>query len=149
VTANSRDSASIEDEVTFVEGYVSLQRMRYGDRLDFSCAVEPEALALECLPLMLQPLVENAIRHGLECCTGPCRIVLAAGIDGDAVVVTVRNDLAAGVPANAGLGIGLANIRDRLAAAFGDRASLAAERLPDAFVATIRLPVEWPAGTPT
>jgi hypothetical protein len=142
--ANGRESVTIGEEVDFVEGYVALQRLRYGERLDFSMEIDPSLRAVECPALIIQPLVENAIRHGLEHAAGSSRIRLLLAQQANSVEVAVVNALPPDFVANGGLGIGLTNIRDRLAMVYGERARLATGSDANSFTASLSFPVDWP-----
>ena len=110
----------LRDEVAFLEKYLEIERIRFRDRLAVSLEVEPATLDALVPSLILQPLVENAIRHGIEPHERPGRIVLRTARDGDNLVLAVV-DNGGGVPAGgfAREGIGLANTRARLAELYG------------------------------
>jgi sensor histidine kinase YesM len=101
-----------------------------------------EALLETPVPsLMVLPLVENAIRHGLSPKVGPGRLTVAAGAEGTSLVVNVRDDgLGAAAPLQ--LGVGISNTRERLEALYGGRASLEIETAPgEGFSARVRVPL--------
>lgn len=114
----------LERELAFVDRYVQLQQARFGDHLNVKVEIAPEALAATVPPLILQPLVENAIRHGVSKLTGPGWIELAAWRDDDRLRLRVRDNgpgLPAGWHPNRDVGIGLANTRERLRHLYGPR----------------------------
>ncbi|MES2100524.1 MAG: histidine kinase [Pseudomonadota bacterium] len=125
--------------------YLALMQIRMGERLQTRFEL-PEALAeLPVPPLLLQPLVENCIKHGLEPALAGGRIDLRAARDGDVLVLSVR-DTGAGLatPSLEGTQFGLVQVRERLAALYGERASLSLRNAGDAeggTLATIRLPL--------
>ncbi|MEP7100066.1 MAG: histidine kinase [Burkholderiales bacterium] len=125
--------------------YLALMQIRMGERLQVRFEL-PEALAdLPVPPLLLQPLVENCIKHGLEPAVAGGRIDMRAARDGDMLVLTVR-DTGAGLstPSIEGTKFGLVQVRERLAALYGERASLSLRNAGDAeggTVAIIRLPL--------
>ena len=132
-------------EFARLDDYLALMRIRMGERLQTRFEL-PEALAeLAVPPLLLQPLVENSIKHGLEPDVAGGRIDLRAAREGETLVLTVR-DTGAGLPGHEveGTGFGLEQVRDRLAALYGARASLTLVAAADAeggTLATIRLPI--------
>lgn len=103
------------EELEMLEIYLDIQRTRYADRLSTEVSVDPEALDVLVPRLLLQPVVENAVRHGISRRTGPGRIVLRAECREGALKVTVTND-GGGWPAPSGPGggLGLKNTRERL-----------------------------------
>jgi signal transduction histidine kinase len=125
--------------------YLALMQVRMGDRLQTRFEL-PEALAaLPVPPLLLQPLVENCIKHGLEPAVAGGRIDMRAAREGGVLVLTVR-DTGAGLatPSIDGTKFGLVQVRERLAALYGERASLSLSNAGDAeggTLATIRLPI--------
>ena len=93
--------------------------------------------------MLLQPLVENALRHGLEASAeGHCEIRVALVRRGARLSVTVSNTMPEGAACNPGLGIGLDNLRGRLALVYGNDAHLTVRRGDDRFEVEIDLPVE-------
>jgi signal transduction histidine kinase len=137
-----REQAStIVREGAMVQAYLEIQRVRMGDRLAFTIDI-PEALSSEpMLPMMLISLVENAVKHGIDPLAAGGRIdITATSIDGVNRVVVA--DTGAGLSEHTGIGIGLGNIRERLATLYGSTARLDLhENEPSGVVAAI----EWPS----
>jgi two-component system LytT family sensor kinase len=138
-----REDESLAESLEFVDGYLELEGVRLEGRLQVSYEVPEELLAARLPTLLLQPLVENAVRHGVARRSERGTIALAVRAAGDRLELTVTNDLptSARAPLHAGAGIGLANVRSRLAHLFGDAASLDAGREGERFVARVRLPL--------
>ena len=123
---------ALADEMALLDGYLEIQRLRFSDRLTVERDVAADALDAAVPAMLLQPLVENAVQHGVAARPGPTRIVIRARRDGDVLRVEVRDggpgfpgDGAAAAPVGraaprAGGGIGLANTRERLAQLYGD-----------------------------
>jgi len=111
----------LHEELRFVEHYVAIERLRFEDRLQVENAIEPGAADLLVPALILQPLVENAIRHGVEV-SGHGRVLIEAQGDSQSLTVRVKvKSLAEGGDTRvAGLGIGLDVTRRRLAYIYGD-----------------------------
>jgi sensor histidine kinase YesM len=135
------EGGTLGDELDLLEAYLDIFKIRLGPRLDYSFAVPDRLRALGFPPMLLQPLVENAIRHGIEPRIVGGRVDIAAvRLDG-ALELTVR-DTGAGFAEAMGQGLGLENVRARLAALFGDAGSLAIAELADGGVlATLKVPV--------
>lgn len=140
------DVVPLEDELAFLDHYLAIQRARFGQRLRVSTAVATEAAGSTVPPLLLQPLVENAIRHGLDLEHGPGSV--SVRIDADAGWLRVRvEDDGAGpdaveVPDGEGGGIGLTNLRDRLGRLYGrDQALELTPNDAGGTVVSIRIPL--------
>jgi two-component system sensor histidine kinase AlgZ len=132
---------SLRDEVALVADYVELHRLLLGDRLDFGLAIAPGAWDARVPSMLLQPLIENALVHGLSRLPEGGTIRLEAGLSGDRLRIEVVN----GAPAEtgtSGTGTGLENVRRRLAAAYGDRAELVFARTDSGARVVLHLPFE-------
>jgi signal transduction histidine kinase len=140
-----------EAELALLRPYLDVQRTRFGERLSVAIELGEGATGARVPSLVLLPLVENALRHGVEARPGPGRVRIAIARAGDTLRIRVE-DSGPGfsVPAHApGFGIGLENTRARLAQLHGDRQSVVCGDLPDrgAFV-EITLPYESSAPAP-
>ena len=119
---------ALRDELALVDRYLDIQRVRFGDRLSVSIDATPEAHAARVPLLIVQPLVENALRHGFAPRVEPGHLAVTARRDGASLVIEVRDDgvgLPGGSAATEGPGTGLRNLRFRLREEYGDRQSLA------------------------
>jgi hypothetical protein len=142
LSASVRNTVTVAAELQFVRDYLDLQRLRYGDRLQVHIEGEDRLLhEVECPPLLLQPLIENALRHDLDCREGPSDIRLVFVQDGDVLAIRVTNPVSAHASPNPGAGLGLANTRERLKL-MHPTASLATSLRDGRFVAEVRLPLD-------
>jgi len=121
---------TLERELEFVHGYLEIQQVRFGPRLTVREAIAPETLHRRVPTMVLQPLIENAIRHGIGVRPGPGLVELTSRVEGTELVLTVRDD-GPGPPPEMRDGYGLENTRARLRALHGDRASLALLPAPE------------------
>jgi hypothetical protein len=140
LSAGQRDFSPLSEELDFVRMYFELQRQRFGDRLTVSLPDAGAQPALWVPSLILQPLVENAVLHGLAGHDGPVDIRVEVCPSADRLVIRILNTISslAGPP---GEGIGVSNVRERLAVQFGTQASLRAHRAgPDSWMAEITMP---------
>ena len=134
----------LADELDFVRRYLRLQKHRFGDRLSFEIAVEPEAEEAPVPAMLLQPLVENAIEHGILPGTRRGQVEVRARREGGRLRVEVR-DTGSGFPeespGEAAHGVGLANTRSRLRLLFGDEAELRTGNHEDGASVVVVLPL--------
>ena len=121
----------LSTEIDFVRRYVDLQRERFADRLEICWDVDNDTMAVPVPTLLLQPLVENAIRHGAAPLSARCQVTIAARLIGARLHLRVA-DAGAGLPAGFDLsrdaGTGLRNTASRLKQLYGDLASLEVRR---------------------
>ena len=136
-------SHSLASEFQRVDDYLELMQIRMGPRLRVHLQFAPALAELPVPPLLLQPLVENAIKHGLEPLPDGGTIAVSAARDGDMLVFTVRDNGAGPHAApDAGAGFGMLQVRERLAALHGGAASLTLLAAPDGgTVVTVRMPM--------
>jgi hypothetical protein len=154
LAASRRAEHPLADEFARIDDYLALMKVRMGDRLRADTALPPELAAIGVPPLLLQPLVENAIKHGLEPQRGPGDLHVSAAIDGATLVLAVVDSgrgLEAATaarsrePVEAGSGFGIAQVRERLRTLHGDAAGFTlAPRAGGGTLAEIRLPVVTP-----
>ena len=138
----AEDSLStLGDELERAQAYLEILKIRMGGRLAVQIQVPESLKGVPMPPMMLQTVVENAIKHGLEPVVGGGNIwILAREVDG-MVAVTVADDGRGFSNQGGGTGIGLRNVRERLRLAYGDRASFAiVANFPKGVAATITLP---------
>jgi signal transduction histidine kinase len=123
-----RQESTLGREFELAGHYLALIAIRYGDRLSYRADCPPELAGQPVPPLLLMTLVENAVKHGAEPKPGPVRIALAASRDGGALRIVVSDDGAGIAGAALGSGVGLRNLRQRLAALYGERAAFTLSR---------------------
>jgi len=112
--ADSTESVTLGQEIALAQRYLAIEQIRFGDRLRVQWSLDPEANTAKLPPLLLQPLVENAVRHGVEPSAAGAQVKIATARRGGMVVLKVTNSSPAGV-GERGHGLALANVRERLA----------------------------------
>ncbi len=138
-------SSTLGREIALAEAYLSILRMRIGPRLAFAVEVPQDLRDHAFPPNLLISLVENAIKHGVEPSADGGTVKLAAHRDGDAITVSVTDTGRGLVPQSGrvGEGVGLANVRERLAALYGPRGRFTLEpATPRGMRATLSVPFE-------
>jgi signal transduction histidine kinase len=141
--SDARHETSLRDELVFLDRYLSIMRTRFGDQLTVHRQI-PSALDEALVPtFVLQPLVENALEHGVSRLEGGGCVEIEAAREGDTLILAVRDNGSGESSASSdGLGIGLANTRARLAALYGARAELRLTPRPGGGMeAALRLPL--------
>jgi LytS/YehU family sensor histidine kinase len=132
----------LEEELRMVDQFLGIARLRTSGNLETSILAPPEVVTAGVPPFLLQPLVENALRHGLGQRGGAGRVTVAARAEDGTLVLEVSDD-GAGWLEEAREGVGLRNVRERLAALYGDGASLSIEpHVPRGSIIRVRLPLE-------
>jgi integral membrane sensor domain MASE1 len=122
------DTVALREEVRSVESYLGIEKNRFGERLRLAIEIDPAAREIPVPVFLLQPLVENAIRHGLEASKQPCDLRIAAKIDSSRLKIEVSNS-GAWKEESGRKGLGLENIRRRLDLLYGPAAGFV--RLPE------------------
>jgi two-component system LytT family sensor kinase len=136
----SRTSGTLDEELEYLKAYLAVEEQRYGDRLSVSWSIADDTRRLTLPPLLLQPLVENALKHGLGARLEGGHLAIAAAREGDSLRLSVTDD-GAGLPARTQEGTGIGNLRRRIATLYGDRAHFRLEQQNGSTVATLNLPV--------
>jgi two-component system sensor histidine kinase YesM len=152
--SKGREFISLSSELEHVESYLHIQKMRYEDKFDYSITCDPELRSRQVLRLTLQPLVENAIYHGIKERRGHGTLLVEAGLDGGDLILIVADD-GVGMTAEAlaqlslsldggGLslgGYGVRNVHERIRLTFGKPYGLSFESvLGEGTVVTVRHP---------
>jgi two-component system LytT family sensor kinase len=145
VLATEVHELPLRTEIDLVRRYVDIQQVRFSDRLTVDISTDPATLDLSVPPLLIQPLVENAIRHGMSPRTDRTTIRICTSLGPGHVLVTVADDgvgLPEGWSIDKSQGTGLRNLRDRLNAMYGTGADLSVTSTDGGGVhASVRVPV--------
>jgi two-component system, LytTR family, sensor histidine kinase AlgZ len=140
--AEAGASVSLADEIELARRYLAIEKLRFGARLQLAWDLDPAASAVRLPPLVLQPLVENAVRHGVEPAARGGRIRVSTRLRRGMVEIRVSNTLPARSerPGRPGTGMALANVRERLRLLHDVAATLDAAVEGELFEACIRVP---------
>jgi len=131
----------VADELALCRRYLAVEQARFGDRLAVEERVEPECLPVGVPPMLLQPLVENAVKHGVAAVVEGGVVRLGARLDGRRLRLQVENPVDPDAPAPRGAGVGLDLVRRRLRAEYAGAGSLRVETGPGWFRAEVVVPV--------
>ncbi|GAC1540646.1 MAG: hypothetical protein NVS2B4_20080 [Ramlibacter sp.] len=111
--ADQGEAVTLEKEVAVARAYLQIEQVRFGDRLEVEWSIDPEAAKAKVPPLLLQPLVENAVKHGVEPSAIGAQVRVSTQRRGGIVVIKVTNTVPAG-QGRPGHGIAQDNVRQRL-----------------------------------
>lgn len=132
---------SLDQELDFLRRYVEIEQLRFGDRLRFECDIPDDTRQALIPNLILQPLVENAIKHGIENCPSGGRVEIRAARANGSLRLEVRdNGSAPRVVDASGLGVGLSNTRTRLETLYGDNCRMTFNLEPHACTVALDIP---------
>lgn len=137
-----KSAIPLGEELSLIHAFVAVEKIRFGARLNMVENVDPRALGMNVPPLLLQPLVENAVAHGIaNLVEGGCIRLDVALRDGDLSIV-VENTFDPEAPVRRRNGVGLANVRQRLEARYGNRAKFGAGAQGTSFRVALEFPAE-------
>jgi LytS/YehU family sensor histidine kinase len=132
----------LAEEIALIRKFLAIEQVRFSDRLKVEWSIARETDAAFVPSFALQPLVENALRHGVAVMSEPGTVVIETRAEGGDLVIRVANDVptAGSRDAHQGAGVGIRNTRERLVTLYGARASLTLVEEPRRVVAVMRLP---------
>jgi hypothetical protein len=144
LAAEGREFSTLEEELDLADAYLEIQRARFGDRLRVHVECPESLMSAQVPSLILQPLLENSVKYSAEPTEDAVAIEIRIAARDRLLVLEVEDERASSSTAQMaapGAGIGLRNIRERLAASFGQGARLDTAQTATGFLATIRLPL--------
>lgn len=142
---HSAELHTLDQELALIERYLSIESMRLGARLRVEMHIDEDARAAQLPAMMLQPLLENAVYHGIQPREDGGTVSVSAQLRGAELKIRVSNPLNPGAVAKPGNGIALNNIAERLSLRYGRQAELKITRDDGQFVAELRLPLSFGA----
>jgi sensor histidine kinase YesM len=145
LTSSRAEKTTLAQEFALMEAYLGLMSLRMGPRLSYTLQLPELLCTLSVPPMLLQPLVENAVKHGLEPKIDGGHIDVQANRQDETLMLTVT-DTGLGLDASAGTAngtkVGVANVRERLQALYGDRASFSlTPNTPTGVIARLTIPL--------
>jgi LytS/YehU family sensor histidine kinase len=141
LSSRNEQPVTMKTEMESLRLYLQIEKVRFGDRLVIEEDIEEECLAALMPGMLLQPLYENAVKHGVYESTEEVVIRTSVKKGNDMVVISVSNNVDTdSVVTKKGAGIGLKNVSSRLELFFGDTGQLNINRTDDSFNVTVRFP---------
>lgn len=145
LSVGERKGISVREEIALATSYLDVERVRFGRRLVVETDVSPEGGDCIVPPLLLQPLVENAVIHGIATLESGGVVRLEAERTGRRLRIVIENPFDPQAPRRPRTGLGLKIVRDRLTALYGGEALFAARRLEGRYLAILSIPVRGDA----
>ncbi len=136
----SLERIPLRQELALVDQFLAIEQVRFGDRLRIERDIQSDTLDCHVPPLIVQPLAENALRHGVGQMLDGGIVRMAAWRNDDVLVFTIDNPIDRGARPKRGSGLGLENVRRRIEAVYGTRASISAGARQDRYSVAITLP---------
>ncbi|AOW21766.1 sensor histidine kinase [Urechidicola croceus] len=140
LTKNDIDSIALEEELEMVENYIEISKIQLEDRLQFKTEIDPNSLTKQIPPMIIQMLIENAIKHGIATLKNGGTIVLSTNVDDDNLNIKVTNSGTL-KQSNGTTQLGLENIKQRLLLLYGTKASFNLKEENNTVVASIQIPM--------
>jgi two-component system sensor histidine kinase AlgZ len=137
--ADTQADTTLAQELQLAQRYLAIEQVRFGDRLRLTWSLDPLANAARLPPLLLQPLVENAVKHGVEPSLHGADVAIATQRRGSKVLIKVSNSVPAGT-GQPGMGLALANVRERLDLMHDLQATFRAAQVDGQFVVRLEVP---------
>lgn len=137
-----KSAIPLEEELSLVHSFLAVEKVRFGARINMDENIDKDAMTVAVPPLLLQPLVENAIVHGIANLVEGGRVYLGVKATKGVLSVLVENTFDPDAPPKRKSGVGLANVRQRLAARYGNQASFEVKANGDLFRVAITIPAQ-------
>jgi two-component system sensor histidine kinase AlgZ len=135
-----KSSISLDEEMSLIRAFVAVEKIRFGSRVNLDEDIGTDALTIQIPPLLLQPLVENAVVHGIANLVEGGRIRLDAHCRDGVLSIVIENPYDPDAPRRPRNGVGLANVRQRLAARYGEVSRFDVKQEGDCFRVALTLP---------
>jgi Putative regulator of cell autolysis len=140
IAGGHRSLSSLKMEMENITRYINIEKIRFGEKLKAEYQVAEECLQVKIPSMILQPLYENAIKHGVYESTDPVWIATKISCNDTHVRIVIQNSYEPNTPYQKGNGLGLNNVRQRLFLIYGESASLETEKKEQLFTATLLIP---------
>lgn len=140
LTKNDINAITLEEELEVVDNFIAISKIQFEERLVFVKEIQPETLKMQIPPMVIQLLVENALKHGIANIKNGGEVKLATKISNDNLIIEVVNSGKLMIDKNS-TQLGLQNIKERIALLYGNLASFSLQEEADNVIATINFPM--------
>jgi two-component system LytT family sensor kinase len=138
---SQKENVTLEDELKHVENYLSIEKIRFGNRLRMDMNIDQKALSIPLLPLTLLPIVENAVKHGIQQCIEGGTLSISIQKKESNLQIKVSNPFESLSQPQEGEGYGLTSLRQRIHAHYGEDTYLSIKRDEKTFSVTLTIPI--------
>lgn len=142
ISRNSNQKSSLKAELENIQRYLDIEKIRFGSRLQFISHIPEECISAKLPSMLLQPLFENAIKHGVYESTEPITVELHCRSEINFLIITIRNNFDSEAPSRKGAGIGLKNIRERLKLIYQSEGLMHINKTENTFEVILYIPLE-------
>jgi two-component system sensor histidine kinase AlgZ len=142
LSLGAKRTVALAEELALIDNYLAIEKIRFGQRLKYTQEAAAECAAMQVPPLLLQPLVENAVKHGIAGLVDGGAIRVSAWTSNNSLLLAVENDFDSEARAPRRGGLGMQNVREQLENRYGNQARLDATSADGKFRAVISLPAE-------
>lgn len=133
---------TLEEEMVRMKDYLSIEKVRFGEKLNYNLDASGDCRQVQVPTMILQPLIENAIKHGVYESLAPVSITFSCAIKNEYLQLELKNDFDPQQPSRRGTGVGLQNVSERIRLAYDGRASLVKTAEKGVFKVILYIPVE-------
>ncbi|HGY55457.1 MAG TPA: hypothetical protein ENK44_07150 [Caldithrix abyssi] len=137
-----KESVTLEQELEHLRNYLSIEKIRLGNRLKVEYQIDKQAVQHHILPFALLPLAENAVKYGIEPSLLGGKITITARSLNNSIQITIKNPLEKETEVSGGAGLGLSTLQKRIKVFYGDEARLQTQKTENMFLAQLYLPTE-------
>lgn len=133
---------TLEEEIVRMKDYLSIEKIRFGDKLRYDLHTSDDCRQVQVPTMILQPLIENAIKHGVYESLEPVSISFGCALKGDVLHLEIQNDFDPTQPSRKGTGVGLQNVSERIRLAYDGRASMSKTSDKGVFKVNLYIPID-------
>ena len=148
LSLGAREAVTLSEELALVDRYLAIEQVRFGERLQIDRAIDPAAAHCRVPPLLLQPLVENAVKHGVSDLIEGGTIRIEARLEAGRLLIAIENPVDEDGSSRRGEGVGLENVRRRLGVLGGRDAQIEVRRMGNRFRAQLTMSADLAPGHP-
>jgi two-component system sensor histidine kinase AlgZ len=140
---SEKSRITLNEEISLCNNFLAIEKIRFGKKLQVTMEIDPRAMLCLIPPMILQPLVENAIKHGIRDLVDGGTIVIKSLVRDNWLYISIQNPIDTQPSTSSGNGSGIKNLQARFASIYADQARLSYTKSPDAFVVEMAIPLEY------